>query len=439
MFQKLEHYIFYIFLFSIPFQVRKILYFSEWRFNEWQSISVYATDVLLVILLVFWLFNFSFKLKKSDYFLLAFLAISAISIKNANNHLVSSFQWIKLVEFVIFYWYLSNYALKKFGLYNFFMAILVGGVFQAVIAIIQFLKQSSLGLKYLGESFINSDLSGIASFYLPSGEKIIRAYGTTPHPNVLASFLLLAIFGFYFVYLYSKLHSEHSPLADRWDKFMLVSYILMLFSFFSTFSRTVIFAFFATFCLRGMIILIRKHYRLVFGTQQGRKRIRAILLCGLAAILIFGSFYFDEIKSRISIDGEDQAVQLRSFYAKEAMSGEIKWFGVGIGNFVSWMVEKNPFLPPYAYQPVHNIYLLLYSENGILGLIAFLGFLIFAVKDFIVKTRLKKSYHLSLLFFFGSLIFIGFFDHLFMTLQRGRLIFWTGLGMLTFFSKDDII
>src|SRR3989344_2516515 len=58
MLNRLERYIFYIFLFSIPFQARKILYFEGWRFNEWQSISVYATDVLLGVLFLFWLFGY---------------------------------------------------------------------------------------------------------------------------------------------------------------------------------------------------------------------------------------------------------------------------------------------------------------------------------------------------------------------------------------------
>lgn len=477
MLQKLEQSLFYLLLFSIPFQTRKILYYDGWRFNEWQSVSVYWTDVLLMLLFGLWVFNYFFsrlqipntkfqgegsqrgtsmgiaseilnkfqnlksKIQNPDFYLFLFLVISAVSIKNSSNYTVGLFQWFKLLEFAVFYWYLSRYAFSKFGLFNSFLTIMMGGLFQAFIAVVQLLKQSSIGLRYLGESVINSDFSGVASFYLSDGEKFIRVYGTTPHPNVLASFLLLAVFAFYFVYFYSRLHSEHSPSADTWDKSMLVFYGVILFAFFATFSRTVIFIWFISFCFRSVIIRAFRHYRLVFGTKDSRKRITALLLTSLCVIVLFSSLYFDEIISRASIDKNDQSFELRAFYNKEALGAGagVNLFGVGIGNFVGWLIERHPYLPHYAYQPAHNIYLLIYSETGIFGLSALMLFLAFLVRDFIKRTGLKKAYHLSGLVFLGSVLFIGFFDHLFWTLQQGRLIFWSSLALLTYFENTDII
>lgn len=436
----IEKYLFYFFLFAIPFQTRKILWYSGWRFNEWQSVSIYATDVLLIILLFFWALNFKkFKLVRSDYFLIVFWAVSGISILNSSSHSISLFQWAKLLEFSFFYFYLSRYALVRFGLVSSFFAIMVGGVFQAVVAIVQFVKQSSLGFKYLGESAINSDLSGIASFYMSTGEKIIRAYGTTPHPNVLAACLFFAMFGFYFIYLYYRLHAKHSPFFDTWDRAMLGFYGVMLFAFFATFSRVVIFVWFVSFCFRSVVIRAFKHYRITFGTHEGRKRIIAILLVNLAVIILFSSLYFNEIVSRSNVSDEDQSVTLRTFYADQVLKSDFNWLGVGMGNFVGWLRAKEPFLIQYAYQPVHNIYLLIYSETGILGLTVFLLFLISLMKNFISRTRLKRSYDLSMLFFFCSLLFIGFFDHFFWTLQQGRLIFWTSLALLTYFKNSAIV
>jgi len=422
------------------------LWYSGWRFNEWQSISIYATDILLIVLVLFWIYNSKFNppvggqnLKIYEYFLIIFLIISAVSITNSINPTVSWFQWIKLFEFSVFYWYLSRYAFARFGLINSLFAVMVGGIFQAIIAIIQFVKQSSLGLRYLGESVINLDLAGIASFYTSAGEKVIRAYGTTPHPNVLATCLFFAMFSFYFIYLYYRLHSKHTPFFDTWDRATLGFYGVILFAFFTTFSRVVIFIWFVSFCLRSVVVRAFKHYRITFGTEKGRKRIIAILLVNLAVIVLFSSLYLNEIVSRSSISGEDQAVTLRAFYTDQVLKSDFNWLGVGMGNFVGWLMEKEPFLLHYAYQPVHNIYLLVYSETGIIGLTAFLLFLTFLIKDFITKTRLRRSYDLSMLFFFCALLFIGFFDHLFWTLQQGRLIFWSSLGLLTYLSNNDII
>src|SRR3989344_2945729 len=392
MFNKLEQYLFYLFLFSIPFQTRKILYFDEWRFNEWQSMSVYATDVLLAVLFGFWVYNFYKKLiydlrftiygknlktlilntkyliRNPNFYLLAFLVISAISIKNSDNYLISWYQWFKLAEFVCFYWYLANYAFKKFGLFNSFLAIFISGIFQAVVAIIQFLRQSSLGLKYLGESVINNDFSGVASFYISDTEKIIRAYGTTPHPNVLAVFLLLSLFAFYYLFL----NRDYSVNNYR---LLITAYALSLFGLFTTFSRTVILAWLIIFCIQ------------IVARVKNSPRAREIFIVSLFATLLFGSLYFHESISRLTIGGDDQAIKLRAFYTKEALRTNISLFGVGYGNFIAWLIRENPFLPAYAYQPVHNIFLLVYSETGILGISTFILFLVFLVKDFIVKTK----------------------------------------------------
>lgn len=441
MFLKLEKYLFYIFLFSISFQTRKILWYSGWKFNEWQSFSLYGTDMLLGLLLLCWAVNSKFTIKDlrfkiHDYFLFIFLAIAGISIISSGDPMLSRLQWAKLLEFTVFYYYVSRYALAKFGLANSFLAILIGGLFQAGIAIAQFVSQSNLGLKYFGESVLNKELPGVASFYLPTGEKIIRAYGTTPHPNVLAASLLLAMFAFYFLYFYSRLHGEDNGSKN---KLLLLSYCVMLFAFFSTFSRVAVFIWFVSFCARSIIIRIFRHYRLVFGTKEGRRRIAFILIANLIVIVLFSSLYFNEIVSRSNVNLEDQAVKLRIFYNKEALGTHINYLGVGMGNFVGWLKEKEPLLLTYAYQPVHNIYLLIYSETGILGLASFVLFLIFLIKDFILRTRLKKSYHLSALIFLFSLLFIGFFDHFLWTLQQGRIILWFTLSFLTFLSNRDRI
>ncbi|HEY4474370.1 MAG TPA: hypothetical protein VJC06_00380, partial [Candidatus Paceibacterota bacterium] len=80
---------------------------------------------------------------------------------------------------------------------------------------------------------------------------------------------------------------------------------------------------------------------------------------------------------------------------------------------------------------VHNIYLLIYSETGILGITVFILFLVFLVKDFIASTKMDKLYHYSFLTMFLSFLFIGLFDHFLWTLQQGRLMFWLLCAVLT--------
>ncbi len=129
---------------------------------------------------------------------------------------------------------------------------------------------------------------------------------------------------------------------------------------------------------------------------------------------------------------------MRIFYNKESLKS-LNWFGVGSGNFVNWLMVKDPNLSRGLYQPVHNIYLLIYSEMGILGISAFILFFVFLIKDFVLRTRMKNLYNYSFLLVFLSFLFVGLFDHFLWTLQQGRLMFWLVMSLLTFFKNNDIM
>ena len=436
---KLEQYLFYFLIFAIPFQTRKILWHQNWNFNEWQSASLYGTDILLIILFGFWIFSrVKPKIEKYDYFLFVLIAISAISIKNSSSHVLSAYNVLKLTEFVFFYLYLKSYAVGKFGLMRPMIVLVCGGLFQTVIAILQFFKQSSLGLGLFGESVLGPHLTGIASFYNLTGEKIIRAYGTTPHPNILSAYLFLAIFSFYFVYLYFNIYHKDKVYYPKFNLFLLISYPLILLSFFFTFARVTVFLWFSGLIIRLFLILNIQRFRKIFGVGINKVKLTKILILSTVVVVLFGIFYWSEVVSRIKISSGEEAIQLRIFYNKESIKS-LNWFGVGSGNFVNWLLLKEPSLPRNVYQPAHNLYLLIYSETGILGITAFVLFIIFLIKDFIVNTRLDKLYHYSFLIMFLSFLFIGLFDHFLWTLQQGRLMFWLLCAGLTSFKNGDII
>jgi len=87
-----------------------------------------------------------------------------------------------------------------------FLIIIVTGVIQATIGIVQFLIQKSIGLFWLKESIISSSITGVAKIIL-NGDAYIRAYGLFPHPNILGGFLIFSIL---ISFLYLKLfHVEH--------------------------------------------------------------------------------------------------------------------------------------------------------------------------------------------------------------------------------------
>ena len=445
MFQKLEKLIFYSLIFSIPFQTRIVLRSWGIGFNEWNSAFLYETDLLIFALLVFWfLRQFTFYdisqnvnsrskifFSNYDWFLIVFFIISAISIKNASNQALGFYQLIKLVEFSLLYFYVKSNLGAVFNLVTAFFVFLASGFFQAVLAILQYIRQTDMGLRFLGETVLNPNLFNVATF-LVNGEKIMRPYGTTPHPNVLAFFLFLSVFIFIFLYLYYLVGSGKSEKSNLiTSKISLILYATLLFGFFLTFSRIIIFVW-----LVGVIsrfIVINKKFP-AFAKSPAMKN----LWVSTAVILLFFLIIFwPQVLARLDISTSEEAFSLRGFYNKVSLYDK-PFFGVGLGNFVNWFKEINPGLASNLYQPVHNIYLLIFSETGILGLAAFLLFLIFLAKDYL-SIKFTRPFHYSLFIIFLSLLFFGLFDHYPWTLQQGRIILFLTVGLLAAISPHSSV
>ena len=158
---------------------------------------------------------------------------------------------------------------------------------------------------------------------------------------------------------------------------------------------------------------------------------------------------FSLIQARIGDDlfsdndlPSNHAISDRSFYnnvSRETIS-ENFILGSGLGTYIFQIdeyLEKNNIkqeLQPWQYQPAHNIYLLIASEIGIIGLLFFLLFVIYVISGSIKivsrETILNVKLNYFLIAILISFLFVGLFDHYFWTLQQGRLIFWLVLGLI---------
>lgn len=415
----LEDAAWYAFLLMLPLQTRYIFGFQSWGFLEWNAISLYLTDIIFAFLLAFWAWHARWKRGSAgvvDALAALLVAAAALSIGNSTHQATSLYQWAKLVEGVTLFCYVRWYALGRFPLPYSLGAFLAGSVLQSAIAIGQYLKQHDLGLWFLGESILSPYLKGIASFYISEKEKVIRAYGTTPHPNILATYLAIAMLGYWY-YAIRIIKRERTLLVS------LLGYAVMFFAFLMTFSRTVIFGWAVVSSAAWLVMFFR--------SVSDRRRLAIIAMATLAMAGLFAGLYQDEIVARFTISADDEALTLRLYYGRQAFrtgEGGLNWSGVGIGNFVNWFMEAVPTLPRYLYQPVHNVYLLAYSETGILGIGAFLALLVSILWHFIRSRRADRFLWLTAGASIALLVFIGIFDHFPWTLQQGRLLFWLVLG-----------
>jgi len=150
-----------------------------------------------------------------------------------------------------------------------------------------------------------------------------------------------------------------------------------------------------------------------------------------------------------------QSIKERSLYLNVSRETILSHptLGVGAGNSVISMRQLSSWkFLDWQYQPVHNVFLLIRAELGIVGLFLFTWWLIkllftrhtenrlFHMKQSIsYKTRELKSANAntnSLIMAYAkgitlALIFIMLFDHYLWDIQQGQILLWMTLGLLT--------
>ena len=436
-FLNLEKSLFYLLIFAIPFQTRTIVRSWGVGFNEWNSSFFYATDFILLAVILIWLLRLVFKLNASnrigftlaDFSFLGLIIVSAFSILNASNYQLSFYRLTKLFEVFLLYYYVKNNYGYLLSLKTSMFVFVSSGIMQSVVGIIQLISKKSSGLEILGESPLSLGIPGVAKFYLANGEGILRAYGTMPHPNVLAAFLFLALFCCYFLYFDS---------TGNLKFLFLFAQVPILTGLIMTFGRLIIVLWVAGLLIRLFIRLFKEkvkyHFRRSYTIRIWHMTVITITVISFLLIFLWPTFV-----ERFHIGAGDEAIILRSFYLKIAFALDKPFLGVGIGNFVPWLMQTVPDLAYNLYQPVHNIFGLLWAETGFLGLFFFSLFLVFLSKDYIKSQNFDEIFHYSFFIVFVSFLIIGFFDHFLLTLQQGYLMFALVLGLIGGISKRQNI
>lgn len=398
---RAERWLLAVFVFCIPFQTRLILFQTSLRFNEWTSGFLWVTDILFAILLILRLARKRSmpKISREHICLLFFLIIALGSVVVAHGPLVSWYRFIKLFEYVGWFWFLAT-AGEVISFRLLMQSIVVSGLVQSAVGLAQYLKQGSLGLRLMGESPLDLYGPGVA-VVLVQGHKFLRAYGTMPHPNVLAAFLMVALWAAVWWFLHEQ---------KRGVKLLVFGiYCIMLFVFLLTFSRIAI-----AVWLAASLALI-----LVCALKKTAKPLVGIIVASIAIGGVFVISFWPQVEARLQISADDEAVSQRIFYMRVASesSRHHSLAGIGIGQFVPMLMKKIPHYPPGIYQPAHTIYLLILNELGIVGLAAFLFCIALAFKQYQKDRLILTTIVLSMLS-------LGLVDHFYWTLQQGGFLLW---------------
>ncbi len=227
---------------------------------------------------------------------------------------------------------------SKINIKSLIKVYMVGMAFNVVIGLIQVIISGPIGLP--GELALPAHHPGAAA--IPVGEStLLRAYGMTFNPNVLAGFLVVGLLiGF--------------PLVKKW--LWRGIWWMMLAGLVATFSRTAIVAFAIMVFFESLWLFIKKE----------EMRWPLIITLGIMLLAIFGVFLFFGLDPLSTFFYYNTSFNHRMGLAEIALEVILKnpLTGVGSGNFIG--VAK--YAPGIRYSDiVHNVPLMLASETGVLG------------------------------------------------------------------------
>jgi hypothetical protein len=430
---RIERWVWYIFLATAAWQTRLIVWQADALFIEWRSASVYVSDVLMLALFAGWA---SVAHKRSEAplraegWLLGLLFASAvISLSSAEHLTVGMYGLARLAQFITFYFYLRWYAWRRFDADMSGLAFVIGAVGQALLGIAQYMLQHDLGLRWVGETLLRTDMRGVAVFYDLAYEKVLRAYGTLPHPNVLAAYLMVALWVVVWLWV------RHGGLSRRSSMVWHMVTSILLVGMYLTFSRTVI----AVWLLAWVLLCIGLWWGRISGRWPNiaelRRRVVPVLVTIGVLSVGFSALLWPQVVARLTISVSDEAVQQRVRYNADALASgggwtpNVNWTGVGIGNFTTWLGRYDRALPSFVTQPAHNVYLLVYSEIGMVGLailLAWLGSVLVAVHR---GYREEPFIRTAVFALACTALLVGTLDHFFWTLQQGRILWWALLAL----------
>ncbi len=436
-----------LFVFLIPFGTKKFLFdfptpFQNYYTSEYASAFLYLSDILLLfcILLLFfskslsswrsWLKeNFS-KFRASHFFLALFLIFGAVSLFSAGyfNFGVYSFGRLTLGVLSAL---MVGVALKSRVIHFKEVACVISlaAVFESIVGFFQFVLQKSVGLRLLGETVFGPGTPGIAKVAI-GGVNFARAYGTMPHANILAGFLILGLLAFFYLFIQEE--------KFYWRVLEASGIFIVLTGLVLTFSRSG----WITALVSYLFLLVWEF----FADKERRKKIFHLLLVllvsSLSLLIVFGW----AISSRAHLSSSEEPVADR--WAYDEIGTELvvlKPLGVGVGNELFYAYH-NGFFGKYdvnslgQWQPIHNLYLMIGSETGILGLVSFLAFIVLLVLHSlgeggglrVMSLELKISLTMLL-----ALLVFGLFDHFLWDLELGRLMLWVVIGILLGVSSGD--
>ena len=418
--KRFEQAILWLTVFLSPWQLRHTFYFAEYGGNyfEYSSIHLYATDFLIILLLVFWILRRS-KLQLPAKWIWQPMVLWLVWITISGWY---GLDWQNSLQQSVHYWLIFGWLLYLFNnvknLRQILWPFVWGVALQAVWGIAQFVGNHDLGMQILGESPLGPNQGGVAVVG-DEAHRQIRAQGMLPHPNMLGGLLVFSL-----APLVQLCHK-----AVKKQRYWLLAVAgLVGIALVLSFSRASWVVALVIMLAIGSVAVWRKRERLVWLPLM-------VILLGAGVTV---GWQWSNVTGRFSTESrleqksvEDRVGSVESW--EQIISGH-EFAGVGTSNYTRALIQLQPDQLAWVYKPIHNIYLLVTAETGAVGLAIWL-WMVFVI-GWMWFRLIKRDWTnwwagLPLVGVLG----MGMADHWAISFQQGRLLFFLALALIILESR----
>ena len=411
----LSNQLFLILIFLIPLNLGKHFeYIGSYVWGiliDYLIPTIYVQDIIAILILLFWILGGGLKKiientetlisKKEIQFSILFIFSLFLSVIASTRFIPSVYYWFR----IFLYFSIFIYILIEIPVEDYFFKILnilaLSVLLISILGIAQYFNKGSVFNNYLilGEQPYSASTFGITRKNL-FGRAVVPAYGLFRHPNTFGGFLSLIL-----IWLLSFIKK---------NKFYFLSFLFGLLALIFTFSTIS----WVVFILGIIFHLIFSKYPKNIKYRKRQAMYITVFICILMLILpLF----------KIFANSDDPSIHRRSNFLRASyrMINDYPLFGVGVNNSTIKIDTYNIESRDVRFtQPVHNMFVLIFSEAGVFS---FLIFILFMHSS--GKRLLNSSYFHLFLISFLQIILLGSFDHYFITMHQTLLLFWIVFGL----------
>jgi O-antigen ligase len=411
-------------LFLLPWQTRWIFFAPAigGETSEYGQISLYATELLLFVVVLLRgrpLYRSGMQfVMQAGYF---FLAAVFFSLGFTPYFQIGLGHVLHLIfAFALF----SAFCDVRTPLKQSAVAFISGLMIPTLFGWWQVITGTSSASTWFGLASKDAETLGIAIVETANG-RMLRAYGTFPHPNVFGGFIAVALV--VLAWLVRSVHSRRALFLS------VIPVVLLSATLIVTFSRSAWLGITIGF-LTLLALMLKRH-------RVAPSRAFPIMILGFITLLSTFFIFYNQIFSRVQIDGRVEQISINERASQFSRFNDVfvenPALGSGPGAYTFALFRIDPNRRAFSYQPIHNTWLLILGELGVVGL-AVLLYLIFRVDQ--VSSRSAKTAGGMLGLALGiALIVISLFDHYLWSLWPGLALSAIALSFIVnWASSSDV-